>query len=114
MTKEELYEKISNNLDKISQIKKDIEDDKKQFAEELTAKYAEYLGKKVSITWHKWSSKHQTIGFFFGFGVGSGIFGSDVQMKVNKCKQDGSMSRCTYISCDLPSLDDTFDIEIVE
>ncbi len=114
MTKEELYEKIKKNLDKISQTKKDIEDDKKQFADELTAKYAEYLGKKVSITWNVWSNKYQTIGYFLGFEVGSGMFGRAVGMKVNKCKQDGSMSRCTYIGCDLPSLDDTFDIEIVE
>jgi hypothetical protein len=115
MTKEELQEKIKKNLDKISQIKKDIEDDRKQFADELTAKYAEYLGKKVSITWLGWRGKTQTInGYFWGFSSGSSTFGLAVYMKVNKCKQDGSMSKCTYSGFDLPTIDDTFDIEIIE
>lgn len=113
MTKEELYEKIKKNLDKISQIKIDIEENKKQFANELTAKYAEYLGKKVSITWCDWRDC-SIIGYFFGFNVGSGMFGRSVQMKVNKCKQDGSMSKVTYTSFDLPSIDIPFNIEIVE
>ena len=114
MTKEEFYEKTKKNLDRISRIKEDIEEDKKQFADELTTKYAEYLGKKVSITWLRWSGKYQTIGYFFGFELGSGTYGRAVQMKVNKCKQDGSMSKCTYAGFDLPCIDDTFDIEIVE
>lgn len=114
MTKEEFYINQKMSLEKITEIKKDIEERKKQFANELTAKYAEYLGKKVSITWHQWSFKYQKIGYFFGFETGSGTYGRAVQMKVNKCKQDGSMSKCTYAGFDLPCLDDTFDIEIVE
>ena len=114
MTKQEFYEKTKKCLDRITQSRIDIEESKEQFADELTTKYAEYLGKKVSITWNHHNIEYSAIGYFFGFKTSSQVYEYAVLMKVNKCKQDGSMSKCTYSAFDLPSLDDTFDIEIVE
>lgn len=86
---------------------------RKEFADSITAKYSEFVGKKVRIQYSSLLSFiTEAIGFFDGFAAVDGIRYPVMQMF--KIRKDGTKSRNKFSSCDLPRLDEPFTIKIVE
>lgn len=82
-----------------------------EFANKKTAKYSEYVGKKVRITSNpKYRNAVDVIGFFQGFVAGQYY----PVMQVFKVRKDGTKSRNVFPSYELPAFDDLFTIKIVE
>lgn len=112
MTLKEYNAKIDNCNSIIRETKAEKERIRKEFASECTAKYSEFVGKKVRIIYAStWGGKVvETIGFFNGFVAGTCY----PAMQVFKVRKDGTKSRNGFPSWKLPGFDDPFTIEIVE
>ena len=113
MTLKEYNAKIDNCNSIIRETKAEKERIRKEFASECTAKYSEFVGKKVRIQYSSLLSFiTEAIGFFDGFAAVDGIRYPVMQMF--KIRKDGTKSRNKFSSCDLPRLDEPFTIKIVE
>lgn len=112
MTLKEYNAKIDNCNSIIRETKAEKERIRKEFASECTAKYSEFVGKKVKIAYTSiWGGKTaETIGFFNGFVAGTCY----PTMQVFKVRKDGTKSCKEFTSWYLPAFNDPFTIEIVE
>lgn len=112
MTLEEYNAKIAHYNSVIREMEEERTKTRKEFADSLTAKYSEYVGKKVRITTkQKFGKDFSVIGFFKGYVAGA----YNPLMVVHKLKKDGTASINTIPCYELPIFGDfTFNIEIVE
>ena len=84
---------------------------RKEFADSITAKYSEFVGKKVRIKHNPmYRNAVEAVGFFNGFVAGRFY----PVMKVFKVRKDGTKSQNEIPYRILPTLDDVFTIEVVE
>lgn len=112
MTLKEYNAKIDNCNSIIRETKAEKERIRKEFASECTAKYSEFVGKKVRIVYTSicGGTAAETIGFFNGFVAGACY----PAMQVFKVRKDGTKSRNEFTCWHLPGFNDPFTIEIVE
>lgn len=82
----------------------------KEFINEMTKKYENFIGKKVKISFTTFHSETSVVGYFNGFI--SGTFCPIMQ--VFKVKKDGTKSKQIFNGSEVPHYDDNFKIEIVE
>lgn len=83
---------------------------RKEFINEMTKKYENFIGKKVKISFTAFHSETSVVGCFNGFI--SGTFYPI--MHVFKVKKEGTKSKQIFNGSELPHYDDNFKIEIVE
>lgn len=112
MTLKEYNARIENCNSTIREAEAEKIKIRKEFASECTAKYSEFVGKKVRIvcTLRYGGGTVDIIGFFNGFAAG----GYYPAMQVSKVRKDGTKSHNKFPSWNLPAFDDSFTIEIVE
>ena len=82
----------------------------KEFINEMTKKYENFIGKKVKISFSTWRSEISVVGYFNGFI--SGTFCPI--MHVSKVKKDGTKSKQIFNASELPHYSDNFKIELVD
>ena len=82
----------------------------KEFINEMTNKYENFIGEKVKITFNHYDYEKPVIGYFNGFV--SGRFCPIMQ--VFKVKKDGTKSKQIFNPSELPHYDDYFKIELVD
>lgn len=108
----EYYSRLERCSEQIRALEAEKLKIRRDYASELTAKYSEYVGKKVRITTkQKFGKDFSVIGFFKGYVAGA----YNPLMVVHKLKKDGTASINTIPCYELPIFGDfTFNIEIVE
>ena len=82
----------------------------KEFINEMTKKYENFIGKKVKISFTSWRFETSVIGYFNGFIMGTFC----PVMHVFKIKKDGTKSKQIFNSSELPHYSDNFEIELVD
>ena len=84
----------------------------KEFINEMTKKYDNFIGKKVKISFSTFTGHREisVIGYFNGFIMGRFC----PIMYVSKVKKDGTKSKQIFNGSELPHYDDNFKIELVE
>ena len=111
MTLEEYDAKIAHCNSVIKEMEEQRMKIRKEFANSLTAKFSEFVGKKVRIKHNPmYRNAVEAVGFFNGFVAGRFY----PVMQVFKVRKDGTKSRNEFSSFDLPRFNDSFTIEIVE
>lgn len=111
MTLEEYNAKIAHYNSVIKEMEEERMKTRKEFADSLTAKCSEFVGKKVRIKHNPmYRNAVDVIGFFQGFVAGNFY----PVMKVFKVRKDGTKSQNEIPYRILPAFDDVFTIEIVE
>ena len=83
---------------------------RKEFIQEMTKKYENFIGKKVKISFTTFHSETSVVGYFNGFI--SGTFCPIMQ--VFKVKKDGTKSKQIFNGSEVPHYDDNFEIELVD
>lgn len=111
MTLDEYNAKIAYCDSVIKEAQADKTKIRKEFADSITAKYSDFVGKKVRIVYSSiWGNTIEIIGFFNGFVAGPHY----PVMQVSKFRKYGAKLRNEFSSFDLPRFNDPFTIEIVE
>lgn len=110
MTIDEYNKKIEDYNAQIIALRNKINDLRKEFIQEMTKKYDNFIGKKVKISFTTFHSETSVIGYFNGFV--SGTFCPIMQ--VFKVKKDGTKSKQIFNASELPHYDDNFKIELVD
>ena len=82
----------------------------KEFINEMTKKYENFIGKKVKISFTGFHSETSVVGYFNGFIMGRFC----PIMHVFKVKKDGTKSKQIFNGSELPHYDDNFKIELVD
>lgn len=114
MTLDEYNAKIAHYNSVIKEMEEERTKTRKEFADSLTAKCSEFVGKKVRIKHNPmYRNAVDVIGFFQGFVVGR-YYPYYPVMKVFKVRKNGTKSQNEIPSWNLPAFDDVFTIEIVE
>lgn len=111
MTLEEYNAKIAHYNSVIKKMEEERTKTRKEFADSLTAKCSEFVGKKVRIKHNPmYRNAVEVVGFFNGFVTGRFY----PVMSVFKVRKNGTKSQNLFSSCELPAFDDVFTIEVVE
>lgn len=112
MTIDEYNIKIGDYDAQIIALRNKKNDLRKEFINEMTKKYENFIGKKVKISFSTFIGHREisVIGYFNGFI--SGTFCPIMQ--VFKVKKDGTKSKQIFNASELPHYDDNFKIELVE
>ena len=111
MKLEEYNAKIAHYNSVIREMEEARAKTRKEFADSLTAKYSEFVGKKVRIKHNPmYRNAVEAVGFFNGFVAGRFY----PEMKVFKVRKDGTKSQNEIPYRILPAFDDVFTIEVVE
>ena len=111
MTIDEFNKQINEYNEQINVLRYKKIDLQKEFTNEMIAKYSNFVGKKVKITFNSAFAYRElsVIGYFNGFSNGTYC----PIMQVFKVKKDGTKSKQFFAPFDLPHYDDEFKIEIV-
>lgn len=111
MTLDEYNDKIAHCNSVIKEMEEQRMKIRKEFADSLTAKCSEFVGKKVRIKHNPmYRNAVEAVGFFNGFVAGRFY----PVMQVFKVRKNGTKSHNVFPSYELPAFDDLFTIEIVE
>lgn len=114
-----LYAELFERERAVTEKSREIRDAYTQLIEQYNAKHADFIGKKVRISWTKSYQKDPTVmeGFFGGF-VQEDRYSSPKNIRIvpvlRKIKQDGTSSKVMYPTYEMPDAANIESIEIVQ